>query len=172
MPPAYTVDAKGRPLHSWRTLILPYLDEQALYDSIDLSKPWDDPTNADAHEASLFSFRCPASDIPDNHTTYVGVVGANSCLHPSRPRPFSEITDGTSETLMVIELSSDQSFHWMMPRDGGAEFLSRIGAGSELAHRGGTHRSQRPTQQTPNPRSRRCGNRMPSTGHWESAATG
>jgi hypothetical protein len=39
---------------------------------------------------------------------------------------------------MVIELSSDQSFHWMMPRDGGAEFLSRIGAGSELAHRGGT----------------------------------
>jgi type II secretory pathway pseudopilin PulG len=57
LPPAYTVDAKGRPLHSWRTLILPYLDEQALYDSIDLSKPWDDPKNADAHEASLFSFR-------------------------------------------------------------------------------------------------------------------
>src|SRR5258708_3361414 len=25
LPPAYTVDAEGRPLHSWRTLILPYL---------------------------------------------------------------------------------------------------------------------------------------------------
>src|SRR5262245_6205217 len=26
LPPAYTVDATGRPLHSWRTLILPYLE--------------------------------------------------------------------------------------------------------------------------------------------------
>src|SRR4051812_12260530 len=26
LPPAYTVDAAGKPLHSWRTLILPYMD--------------------------------------------------------------------------------------------------------------------------------------------------
>jgi hypothetical protein len=26
LPPAYTVDADGKPLHSWRTLILPYLE--------------------------------------------------------------------------------------------------------------------------------------------------
>ena len=36
-PPAYTVDATGKPLHSWRTLILPFVDQQALYDKIDLS---------------------------------------------------------------------------------------------------------------------------------------
>jgi prepilin-type N-terminal cleavage/methylation domain-containing protein len=30
-PPAYTVDADGRPLHSWRTLILPYIEQEALY---------------------------------------------------------------------------------------------------------------------------------------------
>src|SRR5262245_5872973 len=41
LPPAYTVDRYGNPLHSWRTLILPYLDQQALYNSIDLSKAWD-----------------------------------------------------------------------------------------------------------------------------------
>src|SRR4051794_1481798 len=27
LPPAYIVDAKGRALHSWRTLILPYLEQ-------------------------------------------------------------------------------------------------------------------------------------------------
>ena len=48
LPPAYTVDAEGKPLHSWRTLILPYLEKQSLYDSIDLSKPWNDPANAEA----------------------------------------------------------------------------------------------------------------------------
>jgi type II secretory pathway pseudopilin PulG len=28
LPPAYTVDADGRPLHSWRTLILPYIEQK------------------------------------------------------------------------------------------------------------------------------------------------
>ena len=37
-PPAYTVDADGHRLHSWRTLILPYLDQQALYESIETGK--------------------------------------------------------------------------------------------------------------------------------------
>ncbi len=45
-PPAYTVDANGRPLHSWRTLILPFLEQESLYRAIDLSKPWNDPANA------------------------------------------------------------------------------------------------------------------------------
>ena len=53
LPPAYTVDAQGRPLHSWRTLILPYLDQESLYQTIDLSKPWNDPANAKALETSL-----------------------------------------------------------------------------------------------------------------------
>src|SRR5262245_46299640 len=28
LPPAYTVDESGRPLHSWRTLILPHLEQR------------------------------------------------------------------------------------------------------------------------------------------------
>src|SRR3954454_6917330 len=43
LPPAYSVDARGRPLHSWRTLILPYLEHARLYNPIALTKPWDDP---------------------------------------------------------------------------------------------------------------------------------
>lgn len=30
-PPAYTVDEHGKPLHSWRTLILPFMDQEPLY---------------------------------------------------------------------------------------------------------------------------------------------
>src|SRR5690349_18070524 len=39
-PPAYTVDADGKPMHSWRALILPYF-EGGLENSYDFSKPWD-----------------------------------------------------------------------------------------------------------------------------------
>src|SRR5206468_2619679 len=41
LPPAYTTDSNGNALHSWRTLILPFLGERQLYESIDLAKPWD-----------------------------------------------------------------------------------------------------------------------------------
>ena len=52
LPPAYTVDADGKPLHSWRTLILPFLERIDVYRRIDLSKPWNDPANAEAFKRS------------------------------------------------------------------------------------------------------------------------
>ena len=51
LPPSYTVDASGKPLHSWRTLILPFVEQKPLYDQIDLSKRWDDPANEAARNA-------------------------------------------------------------------------------------------------------------------------
>src|SRR5262245_36536395 len=50
LPPAYTVDASGKRLHSWRTLILPFLEGDDLYQKIDLTKPWDDPANKEAFD--------------------------------------------------------------------------------------------------------------------------
>ena len=82
LPPAYTVDAKGRPLHSWRTLILPYLEQEPLYQTIDLSKPWNDPANAKALETSLPVFRCPEAVGPQNTTTYLAIVAPNGCFIP------------------------------------------------------------------------------------------
>lgn len=59
-PPAYTADSDGRPLHSWRTLILPYLDQEDLYQKIDLSKPWDDPANEQAFKTAVAAYYCPS----------------------------------------------------------------------------------------------------------------
>ena len=138
LPPAYTVDANGRPLHSWRTLILPYVDQQQLYDSIDLSKPWNDPVNAAAGEAIIHVYQCHSADISPNHTSYQGIVGENSCLHPTRFRRFSEVTDGASQTLMLIEVSPDDAVPWMSPDDFGVRFLLTLGADTRLTHEGGT----------------------------------
>jgi len=37
-PPAYTTDADGKPLHSWRVLISPYIEQRELYDQIHLDE--------------------------------------------------------------------------------------------------------------------------------------
>jgi len=52
-PPAYTVDAEGNLLHSWRTLILPYFGEQKwkeIYDQIRFDEPWDSEHNRQFNE--------------------------------------------------------------------------------------------------------------------------
>ena len=75
LPPAYTVDANGKPLHSWRTLILPYIDEVKLYSAIDLSRPWNDPVNSNAFKTVPTVYRCPSATLPDGSTSYLAEIG-------------------------------------------------------------------------------------------------
>lgn len=138
LPPAYTTDADGKPLHSWRTLILPYIDQRQLYESIDLTKPWDDPVNAEACR-SMYGYQCPSTSDRDNHTTYLAVVTPTSCFRPTEPRSLSEITDGASETLMLIEVGSEHAVPWMAPFDADENVVMGIGPNSNLAHAGGMH---------------------------------
>ena len=137
LPPAYTVDAEGKPLHSWRTLILPYLEQQALYDKIDLSKPWDDPANKEAYETTLPAYQCPSADCPPSHTTYLAVVAAGGCFRPTEPRKLSEITDDPELTLMVLEVESERHIHWMSPTDVSEQWILSLGTLAKLPHPGG-----------------------------------
>jgi prepilin-type processing-associated H-X9-DG protein len=139
LPPAYTVDSSGRPLHSWRTLILPYIEQNSLYQTIDLSKPWNDPANAKAYNTTLLEFRCPEEVGPPNSTTYLAVVGPSACFHRNRPRRLAEITDGTNSTLMVIDASAHNAVHWMAPMDADESVVLGFGPATKLNHAGGTN---------------------------------
>jgi hypothetical protein len=136
-PPAYTVDENGQRLHSWRTLILPWLEHSDRYQKIDLSKPWNHPSNAEAFKTTPQTFHCPSSELPQGFTTYLAVVGENACFHSTKPRAISEITDGTSNTLMVIEVPVKQAVHWMSPHDADEQMVLNISPAKELAHIGG-----------------------------------
>ena len=138
LPPAYTVDAAGKPLHSWRTLILPWVEQLDLYNTIDLSKPWDDPANAEALKTVPHVYRCPSVALAPGFTSYLGNVGTNACFHPTAPRAFSEITDGLPNTLMVIEVAQEHAVHWMAPQDASEKIVLNFGSNGKLAHSGGT----------------------------------
>jgi hypothetical protein len=138
LPPAYTVDAGGRPLHSWRTLILPYLEQQDLYATIDLSKPWNDPSNAKALATPVDVYRCPRSRAPANSTSYLATVADDGYLLPTRPRALADIKDNHNSTLMLIETSDEKSRPWMEPTDADEELLlSLISPKSNFHHRYG-----------------------------------
>ena len=116
-PPVYTTDANGKPMHSWRVLILPFIEQQALYAKYDLNEPWDGPHNSQLAKFMPPAFRCPSDDAnPGTTTDYVAVIGPETIWQPDRSTTFAEITDGSSNTIAVIE-ASGAGIHWMEPRD-------------------------------------------------------
>ncbi len=137
-PPAVTYDEEGRPLHSWRTLILPYVDQAPLYASIDLSKPWNHPDNAAAAKTCPPAFLCPsAAGLPANCTTYVGIVSTTAFFHPTESRSFDDIADPQAKTLMVIEVSEDDAVPWMSPQDSDGGWVLGFSPDVKLPHEGG-----------------------------------
>lgn len=117
-PPAYTVDQSGNRLHSWRTLILPYtVNGLQLYNQIDLDKPWDDPVNQPLASAMPSYYMCPSVPPQLGMTTYVAVVDSQTVFEGSSAVTIAGITDGTSNTLLVIETDPANAVNWMSPQD-------------------------------------------------------
>jgi prepilin-type N-terminal cleavage/methylation domain-containing protein len=139
LPPAYTTDASGKPLHSWRTLILPYLGQEALYKTIDLSKPWDDPANAAVHKSEVIAFLCPDANCPANHTTYQALIAPDSLIQPGKSRSLPKLEGADNGAVMVIEVESARAVHWMAPLDASEEHLLSVGPDSSLPHESGFH---------------------------------
>jgi prepilin-type processing-associated H-X9-DG protein len=136
-PPAYTVDAEGNRLHSWRTLILPYLDRNDLYRKVDFTKPWDDPANREVYDEDLAIFYCPSAVLPAGQTTYVAVVAPNGLFSGSEGRKVEENVDGPSNTILVLETEPARSVHWMSPEDVDEEWLRNLANVVELSHPSG-----------------------------------
>jgi prepilin-type processing-associated H-X9-DG protein len=114
-PPAYVSDANGKPLHSWRVLILPYMDEAALYKRYNSNEPWDGPNNSKLATQIPEPYRCPAN--VDNtagnlETHYFAVVSPET----GWGKNFRQFNDGSSTTIMVIE-ATGLGINWMEPRD-------------------------------------------------------
>lgn len=137
LPPAHTVDPSGRPLHSWRTLLLPFLEAPALYKTIDLSKPWDDPVNALALAKMPDVYRCPAMQGPTNRTSYLAIVGPENVFLAGRPRRKSEILDDPDSTICVMEADDEHAVPWMAPVDTDGTVLMTIGPTTKTHHPGG-----------------------------------
>jgi hypothetical protein len=136
-PPAYTVDAAGKPLHSWRTLILPYLEQQDLYNSIDLTKPWDDPINQKARDTRIGPYACPSAGVATGKTTYLAIVTPASVMRMPESMGTKDISDDPNLTLLVMEYGDERAVHWMAPMDASEEMVVRFAASDQLPHPGG-----------------------------------
>jgi len=121
-PPAFVPDDQGKPMHSWRVLLLPFLNYRAIYDRYDFGEPWDGPNNRKLLAEMPIEYRCPSAcggrEDQGSLTSYVAVVGPRTAWPGSFGRTQDEFSqaDGMHTTLLILEVGGAQ-IPWLEPRD-------------------------------------------------------
>ncbi len=105
-PPAYIADKQGRPMHSWRTLLLPFCEFKPIYREYRFDEPWDGPHNRELAALKLNLFQCPETQHSNSETNYLVVVGPKTVFPGSKCVKISEITAGTTETVLIVEVDN------------------------------------------------------------------
>jgi hypothetical protein len=125
--PQASYDRAGRPLLSWRVRLLPYLDRQELYEQFHLDEPWDSPHNRQliSEMPSVFADPDPRTRraVGMDRTTFVAPVANETVFPPAealpegKPLRIRDLTDGTSKTIMLVEVVPERSAIWTQPED-------------------------------------------------------
>jgi hypothetical protein len=111
-------DKDGKPLLSWRVEILPFIEQENLYKQFKLDEPWDGPNNRKLIDTIPRTLRSPRQAAAlNNRTTYLAPLGKGFIWDSPKGIKISEITDGTSNTIMLVEADDDRAVIWSKPED-------------------------------------------------------
>jgi hypothetical protein len=110
-PPAAHTDKDGKPLLSWRVLILPYLEQSQLYNDFKLDEPWDGPNNKKLLERMPKVFA--VGDKPGANTYYRVFLGKGAAFEGAKGLKIADFTDGTSNTFLIVE--AETPVPWTKP---------------------------------------------------------
>ncbi|WP_422927368.1 DUF1559 domain-containing protein [Singulisphaera sp. PoT] len=135
LPPAYVGRGTGNTVswtNGWSALarILPFLEQNSLYNSANFGVWKEDPVNTTAVAMNVSVFDCPSDPKTQPYLHDYGYAGVNSyavcqgnwfiwggfsgpyngaAFSTNQARRFAEITDGLSQTMFVSEVKAQQA---------------------------------------------------------------
>ena len=106
---------------SWRVWMLPYLEQAPLFNQFHLDEPWDSDHNKTLIEKMPAIFESPG--VTEKGRTSVHVFTGEGAPFAGESGPgFRNITDGTSNTIIMVLAGADKADVWTKP--GGLDFDS------------------------------------------------
>lgn len=143
LPPHAVLDSQGEPIHSWRTLVTPYVAAKPNLYRWD--EPWDGPFNTRLAQGLSIYVEAPPVDesgrpivksigpyvgpidyawvfrnesaVEDNYRAhFFAVIGDETAWPENRTLSPSEIGDGVANTILLVE-SHAMKAYWSEPKD-------------------------------------------------------
>lgn len=100
---------------SWRVMILPWIEQDALYREYRFDEPWDGPNNSKLLAKMPATYRHPDAPADSTVTSYVALSGDETIFRPKQKASIADILDGTSNTILIVE--SKTAIPWTKPED-------------------------------------------------------
>jgi prepilin-type processing-associated H-X9-DG protein len=116
LPPAYIPDARGKPMHSWRVLLLPFFDQDVICRQYSFNEPWDGPRNRKLLDGLGKGYHCPSEPGDYHNTSYVAVVGPETAWPGARAMPSRDLGGDPHKTILLVEVAAS-GHPWMEPWD-------------------------------------------------------
>ncbi|QDT37166.1 DUF1559 family PulG-like putative transporter [Stratiformator vulcanicus] len=116
-PAPAVVDADKKPLLSWRVEMLPFLDEYDLYKEFRKDESWDSPHNKQLLSEMPDVFKTAGSEEKEGYTRIVAPVGDGMMFEKGKKFSIRDVTDGTSNTIMVLLANEESAVPWTKPDD-------------------------------------------------------
>ncbi|QEG38318.1 Serine/threonine-protein kinase PknF [Roseimaritima ulvae] len=123
---------KTNPPFSWRVAILPFVEQNKLYEQYRFDEPWDSEHNSKLLDKMPDVYRSPfaPADRPSSHTHYLGFATEKGVLGTEYGTRLRDILDGTSNTVLLVE--SQSSVPWTKPQDVGDDLEIQFVDGQPL----------------------------------------
>jgi hypothetical protein len=117
-PAAAAGQMAGQPPVSWRVLVLPFVERQDLYQQYHFDEPWDSENNKKLIARMPDVYKAPGSrTAAEGRTNYLAVVGDAYALAADKGHTLVTFTDGTSNTILLVEVGDQQAVPWTKPED-------------------------------------------------------
>jgi hypothetical protein len=118
-PPLYSIDDKGNKLHSWRVLLLPYLDCGDYLRECRLAEPWDSEHNLNWARSLPRNVieNFVAWDEPEFSSGSTAIVAIDNSNERGTNQRLELSNDGCeADTICLTELF-ESKIYWTEPRD-------------------------------------------------------
>ncbi len=115
LPSAAICSEKGKPLLSWRVAILPFIEQQNLYEKFKLDEPWDSENNKKLIPLMPKTYSDKQAPTTEAGMTHYRIFWGKDTIFTTmkESRTLAGITDGSSNTMLAFEAA--EATPWTKP---------------------------------------------------------